>query len=233
MHIQRYLTDFLSLLYPALCIGCQRPLSRGVAHICVKCRYDLPKTHNHQLQINSLHEKFDNIVDYKNLFAYCYYRKGGLFQNIIHELKYGNRPEVGILLARWYASELRKSLNTAPFDLIIPVPLHQSKLRTRGYNQAEKIAQGIAEVFEKPVLSEGLVRVKGERSLTTLGKVNRMKLLQNTYSLHEKHITNLKGKHLLIVDDVLTTGSTLIACHQVLEEAKPSAISFLVLGMAE
>lgn len=233
MHIQRYLTDFLSLFYPALCIGCQRPLSRGVDHICVKCRYDLPKTHNHQLQIDSLHEKFDNIVDYEQLLVYCYYRKGGVFQNIIHELKYGERPELGELLGQWYASALKKEIDSSVFDLILPVPLHLSKLKKRGYNQAEAIARGVAKVFTKPLINDALVRQRSERSLTGFGKVNRMQVLKNTYVLDKQKADQLRNKHILITDDVLTTGATLIACYEALVQAEPKAISFLVLGAAQ
>ena len=231
--MNKYLSDFVALFYPDLCVGCSSALPRGVQHICVKCRYDLPKTNNHKLEIDSLNHKFQNIVDIKQLLAFCYYQKGGIFQEIIHHLKYENKPELGRMLGRWYADELLWADQDYCFDLVIPVPLHPSKRKKRGYNQAEQISEGLSPLFKSRLVPEALLRVKDERSLTGLGRIERIKGLSETYLLNEATGSELKGKHLLLVDDVMTTGSTLIACYHALATAKPESISFLVLGAAQ
>ena len=233
MIIKDFLADFIALFYPELCLGCSEPLPRGVQHICVKCRYDLPKTGNHKRQIESLTEKFQNIVSIRYLFAYSYFEKGSKFQKIIHQLKYQNKPELGTMLGRWYAHELKVDIPELSFDEIIPVPLHSSKLRYRGYNQSDHICYGLNEVFESSALTKALVRVKRNSSLTTLGKIDRIKALRGTYAVSDSFGDRLKSKDLLLVDDILTTGSTLIACHELLSRYQPNSISFLVLGAAQ
>jgi len=233
MHIKEYFSDLVALFYPELCTGCNEPLPKGVQHVCVKCRYDLAKTGNHKLEIDALTEKFKNIVSIRDLFAYCFFQKGSKFQHIIHHIKYQNRPEIAVMLGRWYANELKREYDHLAVDLIIPVPLHASKFRSRGYNQSEEIAKGIAEVFEVPIDNEAIKRVKSNSSLTGLGKVDRIKVLQDTYVLSDSEQKKLEDKNLLIVDDIMTTGSTLIACYDAVEKAKPESISFLVLGAAQ
>lgn len=233
MHIKEVFSDFVSLFYPALCVGCSSPLPRGVAHICVKCRYDLPKTSNHKLQIESLNEKFNNIVDLKNLFVYCYYQKGSVFQKIIHHMKYEHEPELAEMLACWYAEELKSDGQAMAFDCAVPVPLYKSKEQQRGYNQAERICRGLSASLSSPILTDALLRVKHNESLTGLSKIERMTALKETYVLNVRHRDRLKNKAVLLVDDVLTTGSTIIACVEALRVAQPASISVLVLGAAK
>jgi len=233
MHIREIFSDFVSLFYPALCVGCSEPLPRGVAHICVKCRYDLPKTSNHILQIETLNEKFRNIVDLKYLLVYCYFYKGSVFQQIIHHLKYEHQPEIARMLARWYAEELRSSDTEMTFDYAVPVPLHRSKRVKRGYNQAEMICEGLSTSLEAEIIPDALFRIKPNQSLTGLNKVERMTTLNETYLLNVAYRKALKGKDILLVDDIMTTGSTLIACYEALKETQPASISFLVLGAAQ
>jgi len=233
MIIKEYLADFISLFYPELCISCTSPLPKGVSHICVKCRYDLPKTGNHKMQIDSLCEKFQNIIQINQLLVYCFFHKGSKFQRVIHFLKYQNRPELGEMLGRWYAYQLKEEKVKLNFDLILPVPLHKSKRKRRGYNQSEEIAKGLNSLIGAQLRTDLIERIVANKSLTRLGKIDRIKALKNTYRLNELAFPIIEGKRVLLVDDILTTGSTLIACAETIESAKPKSTSLLVLGAAQ
>lgn len=233
MFIREYFADFISLFYPHLCLGCSEPLPKGVEHICVKCRDDLPKTNNHKLQIEGIEDKFNNLVEIKHLFVYCYFHKSSPFQRLIHQMKYKDKPELGRMLGSWYADEIISFNQKINFDYLVPVPLHPAKLKKRGYNQSQMICEGLNDVIMSTVLNDVLFRVKGNRSLTGLGKVERIKALRDTYQLNPMHKDELKDKDLLLVDDIMTTGSTLIACYEELIKSKPRSISFLLLGAAQ
>jgi ComF family protein len=233
MLLKELFSDFVGLLYPPLCVACEAPLPKSIQHICVKCRYDLPKTDHHKVQIESLSEKFENIVSNSALYPYCYFQKGSKFQKIIHHLKYHNRPALGRLLGRWYAHELWEANELRSYELIIPVPLHPSRLRKRGYNQALCIAEGINEVLEISVLPDALIRNEHQQSLTIFGKGDRIQMLREAYRINPVHQEIIEGRSILLVDDVMTTGTTLMACFEALSAAQPSAVSFFVLGAAQ
>jgi len=233
MLLKEYISDFIDLIYPPLCIACEAPLPKSIKHICVKCRYDLPKTDHHKVQIQSLNEKFENIVSISALYPYCYFHKGSKFQKIIHHLKYENNPAVGLLLGRWYAHELWQAKELGTYDLIVPVPLHTSRLRQRGYNQALTIAKGINDVLEVELLPNALLRREDKKSLTNFGKGDRIQMLRSAYHINPEYEKTVEGKTVLVVDDVMTTGTTLMACHEALLAAQPAAISFFVLGAAQ
>ena len=231
IHLEKYLTDFLSLLYPNLCIGCEDLLPKGSKFICPKCHYNLPKTNTHKVEISQFREKFEGIVSIRYLFVYCHFQKGGIVQKLLHELKYGNRPEIGELLGRWYGTDLIHSNPDPDFDLIVPVPLHSKRLKQRGYNQSLFFAQGLSDSLSVPVNAYDFFKTKNVSSQTQKSKVKRIKSVENSFGLRNEDA--FKGKHLLLVDDVLTTGSTLISCAEVLLKAAPLSISIATIAAAK
>ena len=139
------MSDLVSLLFPMNCYACGEPLVVGERCVCTVCRNDLPKVQNHNGKDNMIRSKFDGSVVLKYALAYLTYRKSGLVQSLIHHLKYRDRPEVGVILGNWFAAELIEKGFDKEWDIILPVPLHTSKLRQRGYNQSDYFAQGLSE----------------------------------------------------------------------------------------
>lgn len=233
MKLGASLNDLVSLFFPRVCLVCQNALPHQVEHICVKCRYDLPKTNSHILQIESLNEKFQNIVDISAIYAYCHFHKGGKFQRILHAIKYDNQQALAKMLGKWYAQELVDHIGALDFDIVVPVPLHPKRLKQRGFNQSLRIAEGVAEVIDTPIVSNLILRRKMNTSLTTLSKKDRIETMRSVYELNPKSALEYKRSKILMVDDVLTTGSTLIACFDALESIAPKKVSALVLAVAQ
>lgn len=228
MGFNEYISDFISLFFPRLCIGCDIPLPRGSVYICPKCHYNLPKTNTHTLEVPQFAEKFQGIVDVDSVWVYCYFNKKGIIQKLLHELKYGNQPEIGIMLGKWYGHNLSKAGLIKSFDLIVPIPLHSNRMKERGYNQSEYFALGMSKVTGLPVNTTDLIKVKHIDSLTKKSKVNRIIGTKGVFDLVNESTFSNKG--VLLVDDVLTTGSTLISAIETLKISKPKVISIATIG---
>ncbi|VXD18485.1 ComF family protein [Marinoscillum sp. 108] len=203
--IKEYLQDFVSLIFPRICINCSTILVYQEEHICIKCRLSLPKTDYHLQNANPLKSKFVYEPKVLGVVAYLHFNKGGVAQKLVHELKYRGQQEVGIMLGEWYGYDLIKS--NWPVDMIIPVPIHKSKLRKRGYNQADCFAEGLSSSMEIPVRTDLVERKKSTMSQTRKSKVERWQNVNEIYRVTNS--AELQGKNLLVVDDVLTTGATL------------------------
>ncbi len=218
--IKEYLQDFVSLIFPRICINCNTILVYQEEHICIKCRLSLPKTNYHLLNANPLKPKFVYEPRVMNVVAYLHFNKGGVAQKLVHELKYRGQQEVGIMLGEWYGSDLIKS--GWAIDLIIPVPIHKSKLRKRGYNQADCFAEGLSSSMNIPVRTDLVERKKSTVSQTRKSKVERWENVNEIYRVTNS--AELQNKNLLVVDDVLTTGATLGELVEVLSESGAAAI---------
>lgn len=226
--MRTYFTDFLSLIYPSLCLGCKQPLPKGSKYICPKCHYNLPKTNTYKLKDHIFKEKFEGVVPVEHVLVYTYFIKNGIMQQVLHDLKYNDNQEIGAMIGRWFGHDLLLGGFADSFDLIIPVPLHSDKLKKRGYNQAAAFGSGLSEVLAIPQLEEGLVRNANIESQTRKSKVRR---IQNVDGIFEAaDASTLKGARILLVDDVLTTGSTLIACAEPLINAKAKSVSIAVMA---
>lgn len=228
MNIRTYFTDFLSLIYPSLCLGCKQPLPKGSKYICPKCHYNLPKTNTYQLKDHIFKEKFEGVVPVEHVLVYTYFIKNGIMQHVLHDLKYNDNQEIGAMIGRWFGHDLLLGGFADSFDMIIPVPLHPDKLKKRGYNQAAAFGSGLSEVLAVPQLEEGLVRNANIESQTRKSKVRRIQNVDGIFQAAD--VSALKGARILLVDDVLTTGSTLIACAEPLINAKAKSVSIAVMA---
>lgn len=177
---------------------------------------------------NQIAQVFWGRVNIQKAFSFIHYNKGGNFQKLMHQFKYNGYKEIGYELGKRFSKEISKQL--ADIDLIIPVPLFWKKLKKRGYNQAEWIAKGIAETINKPVLTKTLVRIKENPTQTNKSRYQRWENVEGIFSL--KNSKPLKNKHILLIDDVLTTGSTLEACAITLLKEENTKISIFTLGFA-
>lgn len=228
MHVQSIWNDFLSLIYPKLCLGCESPLPKGSKYICPKCHYNLPKTNNYKLSENIFKQKFEGIVPVDQVLVYAYFVKGGIMQQVLHELKYNDNQEIGEMFGRWFGHDLLLGGFADRFDVIVPVPLHPKKLQKRGFNQAAAFGRGLAEVLKAEQQEQALVKTKNIDSQTKKAKVSRIKRVEGIFEWNPE--INLAGKSVLLVDDVLTTGSTLIASAEPLLKAEPKELSIAVMA---
>lgn len=223
-----YLSDFLSLVYPNLCIGCETVLPKNSKYICPKCHHNLPKTNTHLVEVPQFKNKFEGIVPLKDILVFCHFSKKGLMQKLLQGLKYGDQPEIGEMLGLWYGHELAKEGFLDEFDLIVPVPLHKNRLQQRGYNQSEYFGKGLSKALEVKMNTHDFVKVRHIDSLTNKSKVNRINSVKGIFEV--MNADAFKNKRVLLVDDVLTTGSTLIACAEELLRCQPACISVATIG---
>lgn len=229
--VKKYAEDFLSLFFPDLCCACGDHLVSQEYQLCTTCLYDLPYTNFHLQADNPVARQFWGRIPVKDAFAYLYFHKQGKVQNIIHHLKYKNRPLLGNLLGEMCGRELRTHDYASSIDLIIPVPLHPSRLRSRGYNQSHCIAEGLSTILHIPLGDKYLHRFKSTSTQTRKGRFERFENMVEVFSLQEAD--HLAGKHVLLVDDVITTGATLEACSLPLLEVPGLQISILAIAYAE
>lgn len=197
--------DFLALVFPKVCIHCGTPLIYQEEHLCTTCRLDLPKTDYHLVPDNPLKEKLIYEPKVQSVAAYLHFHKRGVAQSIIHHLKYKGFQELGQEIGNWYGAELKAA--QWPVDLVIPVPLHRSKLKRRGYNQSELFAEGIAGVLGVPVETQLVTRKVRTNTQTRKTRVQRLENVASIYQVED--VAALANKNVLLVDDVLTTGATI------------------------
>lgn len=217
------LTDFFNLLYPRLCPACNKLLKQGEKEICIPCAYDLPYTDFHLYPDNPLAKQFWGRVPLHAAMALLYFSKGGRTQNLIHHLKYKDQPQIGLLLGRAIGLRLLQSEVYSGIDLLLPVPLHPRRERLRGYNQSDYIARGIAEALHIPVANNILFRNISTATQTSKSRYDRYTNLQEVFIV--KQPAAILNKHVLLVDDVITTGATLEACAQAILQHHPLKIS--------
>jgi ComF family protein len=214
MRVGNIISDFINLFYPKYCYGCGGGMVAGEDILCTHCLLDLPKTDYHLHENNPIQQRLRNRLPVTFAAAFLKFRKSGLVQHLLHELKYNNRPEIGVRLGKIYGREL--SL-TQSFDVIIPVPLHASRQRQRRYNQSEKFAEGLSQALSIPYEDNICIRKTKTSTQTRKNRLERWENVQDVFQL--THAQRLNGKHVLLVDDVFTTGATVEACGQILLES--------------
>ena len=218
--------NLLNLFFPNLCKICKRPLVEGEEQICLKCLCDLPHTGYHRQANNPVEQLFIGKDRIEYATAYLRYEKGGKVQSLIHSLKYHDNKELGYLLGRQIARELQADHSPiCTVDLLIPVPLHPRKKRQRGYNQSEWIARGIQSVTGIAIDTSSLSRIKRTESQTRKQRSERHKNVEGIF--HPSNADALKNKHVLLLDDVITTGSTIGACAEAIKDIPGIRISIL------
>ncbi len=225
-----YLNHFGRLFFPQNCEACNTNLLKGEETLCTKCLYDIPKTNFHEKEDNALNRTFYGITKIKYSTAFYFFRKGSKFQILIHKLKYNGQKELGVELGRMSGSEIKNSI-FSEIDIIIPVPLHQARQRERGYNQSKMIAEGLSETMGKEYRTNILLRHVYTQTQTKKTLEERRKNVNSAFKIEKEEL--IKGKHILLVDDVVTTGSTLVACTNELLKIKDVTVSVFAVAYVD
>ena len=225
-------TRLLDLISPRLCVICGHRLSVTEEVICSKCNLHLPRTFFQQDPYENVMAKlFWGQIPVERATALFYFEAHAETANIIYELKYKNHPEIGEVMGRMMAKELQPSGFFDGIDAIVPVPLAKKRQRQRGYNQSVEIARGVSAVTQLPIYNKVVRRTVFEGSQTNKGRWERNENVEKVFQLADDD--NMDGKHLLIIDDVVTTGATVIACAKELVKVGNVKVSVLALGLAK
>ncbi len=227
---QTYFADFVALIFPELCQACTKSLYGNEEIICTDCLYHLPFTDFHLHADNAVAQSFWGRVPIEAASALLYFVKGNRVQNLLHQLKYKNRPEVGVYLGKLAAKKLLENPIFAAADMIMPVPLHQQKQLKRGYNQSLCIAEGLSQKMLIPVENQNLIKTISTESQTKKSRISRYENMKEVFWV--KNPEKLAGKHILMVDDIITTGATLEACCNVLLQIPGLKISIATIALA-
>lgn len=224
------LNDFISLIYPKNCASCGNSLFKHEECLCTFCRYHLPKTNFHLQNGNPVEKLFWGRADIVSAAAYYAFGKGGKVQHLIHQLKYNGKKEIGLTVGKLYGLELKQSGKYESIDMIIPVPLHEKKKKKRGYNQSEYFAEGLSKSLHVSTDTSTLIRANESETQTKKSRFSRWQNVESIFHVAEPE--KLTKKHILLVDDVVTTGSTLEACALTLLKIPDVKVSIATIAFA-
>ena len=229
MPLTKYFSDFIStLIYPHNCCGCGHHLPDTGQVLCWQCVSELPLTGFENQSDNLIEQVFAGRMPVQRATSLLFFVKESLTQQLLHQLKYRGRQDVGIYLGK----HIGRCLQGAGWeiDCIVPLPLNRKKMAKRGFNQAEVLANGISEVMNKPVEKVAVIRTKNNPTQTRKNRVERWQNVSEVFDLQSGY--TLQNKHILLVDDVLTTGATLEACGQVLLQITGARLSIATAAFA-
>ena len=228
--MKQLIPDFLHLIYPNVCLVCHENLLDNEQFVCFSCLSRLSYTSYHLQRDNPIEKKFWGKFAIERATSLFHFQKETPSQFLLHHLKYKGDKEIGEVLGRMLGETLKATSEFDMIDMIVPVPLHPKKLQKRGYNQSEWIAKGIAAALQKPMDTEHLIRIKENPTQTKKGVYERWENASGIFALTSQHY--FEGKHLLLVDDVITTGATIEACANTLLEGTNVKISVATLAIA-
>ena len=221
----------INLLFPNLCHICHRPLVKGEKILCTRCKRDLPRTDFHLKENNPVEMRLFGKCDFIKCTSFCYYRKGDSFTKLIHQFKYNGFTEVGYGLAGIFARELMAHNWQNGIEAIVPVPLHPFKRFMRGYDQTKILANAIGKSWNIPVSNDIIRKTKYNTTQTKKSLIDRYENSKECYIINPK-AKNIP-KHILLVDDVFTSESTIESCIHLFDHIPQMKISVLTIGFAE
>ncbi|MEJ7736037.1 MAG: phosphoribosyltransferase family protein [Chitinophagaceae bacterium] len=220
--------DFLHLFFPHICAGCGSDGISPDAVLCIQCLSQLPVTNFHLHAGNQVEKIFWGRIPVTHASSFCYFAKGSLIQRLLHELKYKGNKEIGHFMGRMMGETLKQSNRFNEIDALIPLPLFMARQRRRGYNQATVLCEGISAAMNIPVMEEVVIRSIRTETQTHKNRLERWQNMEGRFHLVTPEA--IKNKHVLLVDDVITTGATLEACGQALLSAQGLRLSIVSLA---
>jgi ComF family protein len=228
---ENVIQDSIDFFYPRNCVACECVLNAYEEDICLDCKNELPRTDFHLHPNNPVFKIFWARLPLVSATAYFYFSKESRVQKVLHHIKYYGYKELGHEVGKWFGNDLSKNPElTESLDYIIPIPLHPKKLKTRGYNQSEVLAAGMAESMNKQLESENLTRNIYTSTQTRKSRYKRWENVKDIFKIH--NTKKFENKHILLVDDVITTGSTIEACCLTLMQCKNIKISVASIAYA-
>jgi ComF family protein len=221
---------FLHLLYPRLCVACQSEIPSGEDCFCLKCRLKLQASDMYRQPDNEFTRRFWGRLPLQAGAAQYYFTRKSAIQKALHALKYRNQPDIGLQLGRRFGRLLTTAPGFSEVQLIVPVPLHPLRERLRGYNQSQMFGQGLAETMQVPIAPRALARRRHTHTQTRKKRLDRFDNMQSIFYVQEPAV--LQGKHVLLVDDILTTGATLEMCALATLEVPGVRLSMATVAIA-
>lgn len=220
--------DLINLFYPNICQICDRELYKSQNILCTNCSNELPITNFHLDNENPVKKVFYGRLSLENATSLLIFKKKSGVQKLIHQLKYKGHKEIGVYLGKWLGAELAKTATFRHIDFVIPVPLHKKKLRARGFNQVEGFGREIAAALNIPFIDDVLLKTSFSNTQTLKSRLARWGNIEESFVLNNAE--KIKNKHILLVDDLITTGATLEACADVLLQAENVKISIATMA---
>lgn len=222
------LNDFAHLFFPHTCEGCGTDILDINSSLCASCLFQLPETGFINVQDNPVEKKFYGQIKIEAAGSACYFTKHSLLQHLVKQLKYKGNKDVGIFLGKQLGKQLAASERFKDVDCIVPLPLNPKKERKRGYNQAAVIADGITAIWPRPILPNAVERKIFTETQTHKDRVSRWESMQGVFALKNAEV--LRGKHVLLIDDIITTGATLEACGEAILSAQSTRLSIATVA---
>ncbi|WP_392348597.1 ComF family protein [uncultured Polaribacter sp.] len=227
----KLLKDLFYLFYPNICANCKEQLLQNEKVICTFCRHDLPLTNFKSYTRNKVSSIFSGRITIEKAYALLFFRKQGITKNLIHDLKYRGNEGVGVFFGNWIGEIVAKNKEFSTVDFIVPVPIHAKKKKIRGYNQVTKFGECLSMHLKVPLNEDVLIRQSATKTQTLKSRFERFNDLESKFSARNTSI--FKEKHILIIDDVITTGATLEACAKELLKTPGIKISILTMSYTE
>lgn len=227
----KWLNHLVDIIYPETCEACGEPLLGGEKLICTQCLVSLPRTNSHLKADELMERRFWGKIIVSRTIAYVRFAKKSKVQHLLHQLKYKNKPELGVFLGELYGHELKIANFDKNIDLIIGVPLHAEKEKQRGYNQANCIAEGLSKALEIPYDTAIARKVINTDTQTKKSRFERFMNVKDAFEIMDKE--KLRSKRIAIVDDILTTGSTIESFANTLFENGCAEVSVITIAIAD
>lgn len=227
-HVKNYWEDFLHLFFPHNCLGCGTDVLNNEDALCVHCLTQLPETGFLAKPGNPVEKIFYGRLPVQHAGSAFYFNKDSLLQHLIIQLKYRANQTAGIYLGKILGNLILDAQRFNDIDIIVPLPLNEKKLFTRGYNQASLLARGVAEVLQKPVVENAVERIQFTETQTHKNRITRWQTMEGVFKVANE--SSLNNKHILLIDDIVTTGATLESCSNAVLQAENIQLSICTLA---
>lgn len=222
--------DLLNLFFPKICACCDQVLLKNERVICIACRNKLPLANTHQQNENETEKVFYGRVLIENAASLLVFEKKGITQQLMHDLKYRGNKAIGSELGNWLAKDLLETSWHNEIEMVVPVPLHKKRMRERGYNQVEGFGKAIAAMLKVPYNDRCLIKTHGNKTQVFKNLAARFKNVEHSFEREEKETKPLENRHILLVDDIITTGATLETCAEKLLEIPNTKVSIATMA---
>lgn len=230
MILKKSFDHLIGLFFPKVCSGCSSFLVLNESVICTECRHEMPLTQHHLLAENDAFKKFYGRIPVEHVSALLYFHKKGIVQSLIHNLKYKGHEEIGSILGEWYAEDLQNLEILKTADYIIPVPLHKKRRKERGYNQVDTFGRALSEKLNIPFNETILVKTTYSKTQSKKSFMERTRFKEGSFDVVFDE--NQHGKHYILIDDVLTTGTTLENCGRTMLKIPNARLSIITMAMS-